>query len=238
MKKHMKRLPAPRSLRITRKTAVWAVRPSPGPHPLGRSIPLLTLLRDFLHVADNAREAVALLTAGEVHVDGRVVRSSKFPVGLMDVVSLPGRKEHHRILLDHLGRLQPVLIESSEAGWKLCRVEGKTTLPGGITQLNLHDGRNILVKKEHPATGTTLKLQLPKQTIAATFPRTSGNLALLIGGKHAGEVGHLDQVLVSRTPRANVARFREGFDTIADYVFIIGKEAPEIRLPESPAVTA
>jgi small subunit ribosomal protein S4e len=236
MKKHLKRLPAARSLRISRKTHIWAVKSSPGPHPLDRSIPLLTLLRDFLHLVDNAREGVALLTAGEVLVDGRVVRSSKFPVGLMDVVSLPGRKEHYRILLDHLGRLAPAAIESSEAGWKLCRVEGKTTLRGGITQLNLHDGRNLLVKKDDLPTGTTLKLQLPKQTVAASFPQVSGNLALLIGGQHAGEVGHLDQVLESRNPRANVARFREGFDTIVDYVFIIGKEAPEIRLPESPAV--
>ena len=236
MKKHMKRLPAPRALKITRKTSVWAVKPAPGPHPKDRSIPLLTLVRDFLHLADNAREAVALLTAGEVHVDGRVVRQSKFPVGLMDVITLPSRKENYRILIDARGRLVPTPVPANEAGWKLCRVEGKTTLPGGATQVNLHDGRNIIVAKGAPPTGTTLKLSLPKQQVSASFPRTPGSVALLIGGQHAGEVGHLETIQTSRTSRANTARFKEGFDTIVDYVFVIGKETPEIRLPESSAV--
>ena len=57
-----------------------------------------------------------------------------------------------------------------------------------------------------------------------------------MGGQHAGEVGHLEQVVETRNPRANVARFKEGFDTIVDYVFVIGKETPEIKLPEAAAV--
>ena len=236
MKKHLKRLPAPRAMRMQRKVAAWAVKPAPGPHPVDRSLPILTLLRDFLHLTDNAREAVALLTAGEIQVDGRVVRHSKFPTGLMDVVSIPARKEHYRILLDPRGKLTPVPIDASEATWKLCRVEGKTTVRGGATQVNLHDGRNLLVSKTPPATGTTLKLQLPDQKVAVAYPRAPGSVALLVGGQHAGEVGHLEQVVETRNPRANVARFKEGFDTIVDYVFVIGKETPEIKLPEAAAV--
>jgi len=236
VKKHLKRMPAPRALKIKRKAAYWAVKPSPGPHPLERSIPLLSLIRDFLRIADNAREAVALLSGGEVRVDGRVVRSAKFPVGLMDVVSLPARKENYRILLDARGKLVPVSIEAAEASWKLCRVEDKTTLRGGLVQLNLHDGRNLLAPKRSPPTGATLKLKLPKQEIVGELPREPGNVALLIGGQHVGEIGHLEQIVKSRNPRANVARFKEGFDTIVDYVFIIGKERPEVRLPEAPAV--
>jgi len=236
MKKHLKRLPAPRALTIQRKVAYWATKPSPGAHPGDRAIPLLSLVRDFLKLADNAREAVAILHAGAVLVDGRIVREGKFPVGLMDVVSLPSRKEHYRIGLDVRGKLTPVSIEASEAGWKLCRVEDKTTIRGGKTQVNLHDGRNLVLAKGGPTTGTTLKIQVPKQKVVGEFPRDKGAVALLIGGQHVGEVGHLETIQESRNPRANVARFQEGFDTVVDYVFMIGKERPEIRLPETPAV--
>jgi len=237
MKKHLKRLPAPRALKIQRKISIWATRPSPGAHPGDRAIPLGSLVRDFLRLADNAREAVAILHSGAVHVDGRVVREAKFPVGLMDVVSLPSRKEHYRIGLDVRGKLVPVTIEASEAGWKLCRVEDKTTIRGGRTQVNLHDGRNLILAKGGPSTGTTLKIQVPKQKVVGEFPREKGSVALLIGGQHAGEIGHLETIQESRNPRANVARFQEGFDTVVDYVFMIGKEKPEIRLPEMSAVT-
>jgi len=40
MKKHLKRLNAPRTLNIKRKIKTWTIRSSPGPHPLEESIPL------------------------------------------------------------------------------------------------------------------------------------------------------------------------------------------------------
>ncbi|TLZ94001.1 MAG: 30S ribosomal protein S4e, partial [Methanobacteriota archaeon] len=52
VKKHLKRLPAPRSWSIPRKTHFWIVRPSPGPHGIGESVPLGSILRDMLKVCD------------------------------------------------------------------------------------------------------------------------------------------------------------------------------------------
>jgi len=53
MGKHQKRIAAPRSWRIGRKTAYWTVKPRPGPHPGDRSMPLLLIIRDMLQLADN-----------------------------------------------------------------------------------------------------------------------------------------------------------------------------------------
>ncbi|HYM40940.1 MAG TPA: 30S ribosomal protein S4e, partial [Thermoplasmata archaeon] len=70
MKKHMKRLPAPRSWAIARKTEFWVAKPSPGPHPLDRAVPVGLILRDMLHVCDTARAARHILTGRHVLIDG------------------------------------------------------------------------------------------------------------------------------------------------------------------------
>ncbi len=63
MKKHLKRLPAPRSWTLSRKTDFWVAKPSPGPHPIEASVPLGLILRDMLKVCDTAREARHILNA-------------------------------------------------------------------------------------------------------------------------------------------------------------------------------
>lgn len=236
MKKHLKRLPAPRAWRLARKEFVWAYKPRPGPHPLEGSLPIASVLRESLGLVDTGREAERVIFSRHVLVDGRPVTDPKFPVGLMDVVTLVPTKAHYRVLLDALGRLALVPIDASEAGWKLCRVEDRGTVRGGKTQLRLHDGRNLLVGKAEHATGTTLRLEVPGQKVVAALPLEAGHIALLTGGQHAGELVHVERVERTRNPRANLVHFTEGFSTIVDYVFVVGKEAPEIRVPEAQAV--
>jgi len=238
MKKHLKRLSAPRTWRIERKTAVWATKPSPGPHPADESVPLGNILRDMLHHCDSAREARAILSSRTVEVDGRIVTNPKSSVGIMDVLAVRATKESYRMVVDRLGRLRLVSIRPEDADWKLCRIEDKTTVGGGKVQLNLHDGRNILLTSNAYATGTTLKIAIPKQKVLTEFPLAAGALALLIGGQHVGEIVHVDRVERTRKPRANVVHFHEGFSTDIDKVFVIGRDTPEIPIPEVAAVEA
>ncbi len=236
MKKHMKRLPAPRSWAIARKTEFWVSKPSPGPHPVDRCVPLGLILRDMLHVCDTAREARHILNGRHVLIDGRPVTDPKFPVGLMDVLSLQDTKAHYRMLVDRRGRMHLQSVEAPEAAWKLCRVENKTTVRGGKIQVNLHDGRNLLLTQDAHKTGTTLKLELPGQKVLGAFDLTEGSTALITGGKHVGELAHILAVQKTRNPRANVVTFREGFSTDVDKVFVVGKEAAEVRVPEVSAL--
>ena len=236
MKKHLKRLPAPRSWSLPRKTEFWAPKPSPGPHPIQQSVPLGLILRDMLHLCDNAREARHILNGRGVKVDGRVVVDPKFPVGLLDVLSLDEVKSHYRMLVDTRGRMALVGIEDPDSKWKLCRIEDKTTVGGGKTQLNLHDGRNILLAKDAYKTGTTLKLQIPTQKVVEHFELAKGAPVLVTGGKHVGEIAHVLEVQRTRNPRANTVTFKEGFSTDIDKVFVVGKEVPTIKAPEVPAL--
>jgi small subunit ribosomal protein S4e len=236
VKKHLKRLPAPRSWSVPRKTDFWIIKPSPGPHAIGSSVPLGIILRDMLKLCDTAREARHVLNNRGVLVDGRVVTEPKFPVGLMDVLSLRETKAHYRMLVDTRGRMALVPIEDGDAKWKLCRVEDKTTVHGGKTQLNLHDGRNVLLAKDTYKTGTTLKLDVPGQKVVEHYELAKGAPVLVTGGQHVGQIAHVAEVQRTRNPRANIVTFTEGFSTDIDKVFVLGGEAPLIRTPEVSAI--
>ncbi len=132
-------------------------------------------------------------------VDGRVVTDLRFPVGLMDVVSIPKIEQHYRMMLDRNGKLRLVKVPEGKQAWKLCRIEGKTTVTGGKTQLNLHDGRNLLVAKDAYKTGDVLKLELPSQKILEIYKLSKGNIALVIAGAHVGEIVVIEEYIVTRT---------------------------------------
>ncbi|MFP4546350.1 MAG: 30S ribosomal protein S4e [Methanomassiliicoccales archaeon] len=236
MSKNMKRLTAPRSWPIARKTAYWATKPAPGPHPIERSIPVSMVIRDMLHLCDTANEAKYVVGKKEVLVDGRPPKSSRFPVGLMDVVSIPKLDQHSRMLLDHRGKFRLVDIGGGQEKWKLCRIESKTTLKGGVTQLNLHDGRNLTTEQDSHSTGDVLKIGVPIQEVMGTFKLTEGNTAMVISGAHAGEVAVIKEVEITRSHLQNVVRFQDGTSTVKANVFVIGTKTPEIELPEASVV--
>jgi len=231
MSKHLKRLASPRSWTIPRKTKKWVVKASPGPHPLEQSIPLLLAVREFLNIANINAEARRIIGNGDIMVDGKTVRKYKFPVGLMDVISIPKLNLQYRLLLDQRGKLVFVKISKDEAKWKLVRIENKTTIPGGKIQLNLHDGRNILLTKNKYKTGDVLKLLIPTQKIQTAYPFESGNIAMLIGGNHVGEFATINRYEEIKNPKPNIVYF-DGFSTVKEYVFVVGQEKPEITVPE------
>jgi len=236
MTKDMKRLTAPRSWPVPRKTHYWIAKPSPGPHGTEESMPVVVVLRDLLQLADTAKEAKHILNNQDVLVDGRVVSDYEFPVGLMDVVSIPKINQHYRMLLDRKGKFRLVKLTEGNQGWKLCRIEGKATVPGGKTQLNLHDGRNILVAKDSYKAGDVLKIELPGQKILDTYKLTKGNTALIIGGSNVGELEVIEDYVVKRATAPNLVKFKDGKLTVKNNVFVVGTKAPEIELPEASAL--
>ncbi len=235
MSKHMKRLASPRRWTIEKKHAKWTMKPTAGAHAAELSLPLGIVLRDYLGVADTAREARRVVGQGDVLVDGRPAQGLKRSVGLMDVVSIPKNEDHYRVLMDHRGRVLLVPVSEDQAGWKLVRIDGKTTIKGGRTQLNLHDGRNLVLDEDDYKTGDVLQLKLPEQELAGHYPLEEGNIALIIGGSHAGELATVDGVDVSRNPQENLVHLTKGDEeltTVKSYVFVVGEDQPVITVPE------
>ena len=130
---HLKRLAMPRSWPLPRKTSIWVTRPTPGAHSLELCMPISLVIRDVLGYARSTREVRHILHNGHALIDGRVCKDVRRGVGLMDVLTLGD--SHYRCVLDHNGRLRYRTISADEAGWKVCRIEGKNTIKGGKTQL-------------------------------------------------------------------------------------------------------
>lgn len=234
MSKHLKRLNAPRSLQLHRKEKTWTIKSSPGPHPLNKSIPLGLVVRDYLSLCDTYKESKRIIANGEVLVDGVKRKNHKFPCGLMDVISIPKLKKDFRVLFDQRGKLTLVPISSKDAGWKLCRIEDKTVVKGKQIQLNLHDGENKLVEKDEYKTGDVLKISFKDKKISDVYPFTKGNVSMVIGGSHVGEIANILDVEIISSSKSNVARMKgtKEFSTLKDHVFPIGKTKPVITLPE------
>ncbi|MCD6263994.1 30S ribosomal protein S4e [Candidatus Bathyarchaeota archaeon] len=240
-KRHMKREVSPVFWPIHRKEKVWAIRPSPGPHGIAESFPLLVILRDLLGYAETRREAKIIIKEGKVKVDGRVRYDERFPVGLMDVVEIPDVEQYFRVLPSKKGlTLHPISREESR--FKLCKIVSKTTVKGGHIQLNLHDGRNLLIRVEdplHPVEDVyrvhdVLKIGLPGQELEDHLRFEEKALALVTGGKSRGKYGQilgverhpgLPTMVTLRTPEGEEVR------TIIDYVFPVGVDSPIISLP-------
>ena len=168
----------------------------------------------------------------QVLVDGKVVTEEKFPVGLMDVISVPANGKHYRMLLDDRGKFILVEITEDRAKWKLCRIENKTYVSGGRLQLNLHDGRNVLVESDSYKTGDVLKIEVPSQKILEAFKLVQGNVAMIVSGSNAGQINVVEEQIEERSTAPNLVRFKNGKLTVKDNVFVIGNKTPEVILPE------
>jgi len=245
----LKRKPAPRFWPIHRKESVWIVRPSSGPHSLEKCLPLSVVLRDILGVAETRKEAKKIISQGKVYVDGKVRRKDDFPVGLMDVISMPDLKKFYRILPSHKG-LFLNSINKEEASFKLFRVEGRTIVKNGASQIALHDGSNMLVKVEDPEnppevvyeTFDTLKVGLPEKQVLDQLKTKKGNVAIITGGKNIGKQGKIVEIEKTEAKKRRnalvVIEDEKGnrYQTILDFVFSIGGAKPLISLPEAPSV--
>ncbi|MBT8172359.1 30S ribosomal protein S4e [Candidatus Bathyarchaeota archaeon] len=242
---HLKRKPAPKLWPIHRKEAVWTVMPKPGPHSLSRSLPLALVIRDMLGFAKTAKEAKKIISNGKIRVNGKIRKDERFLVGLMDVVSIPEIKKFFRVLPSKKGLLLHT-ISSDDVGFKLSRIENKTIVKGGTVSLDLDDGSNFLIdadasqslEKEIYNTLNVLKVSIPDRELLGYMKLNEGSIAIVIGGKNMGQVGKVvmieKQADKKRRDLLVTLKNEKGnqFQTILDYVFVVGDTTSSISLPE------
>ncbi len=215
------------------KEKKWVVRPRPGPHKKLQSIPLLVVVRDILKLVDNASDAKRIIKAKEIFVDGKPRLDFKYPVGLFDVIEIPKLDKYYRVVPSKAG-LDLIEIPKQEAKLKLCKINGKTMVKNGILQLNLHDGKNVLLKKKEAfKTGDSVLIELPSQKIVNHIKMDKEMLSIITGGQNRGTIAKIKEVIIKRTREVNkiICETKDKeFEAIADYVFVVGRIKPEIKV--------
>jgi len=236
--KHLKRLSAPITYKIPRKTGVWTIKASPGPHPADRSIPIAILIRDILRIASTLREVKYILRKGYVKVDEKIVRDYKYPVGLMDVIEFIPENKFYRILPHKINLLYPYEVNDLDKFIKPLQIKRKIMVKGGKIQITVHDGRNFIFSKEEEyyslKPGDSIIYKIDSRSLGEYIKLEPGNLALVTGGSKIGKVGKIHKVEKLHPLKPKIVRLESDktlFETIIDYVFPIGKEKPIINLP-------
>lgn len=224
---HLKRLAVPRTWKLERKKNRYITRAYPGAHPSEHSMALSVVMRNLIKCVKTRKEVKYALATTEILIDGSRVHDDKVPLGVMDVITFNQSEQSYRVVLDALGHIRTIEIKGNEVSKKPSKITGKTILKGKKTQLNLSDGRNVLVDKDPYKVGDTIVLNLPDQKILEHFPLTKGACVYLMGGNHIGAVCELEDIFGEKIM---VKTGKESFETNKEYAFVVGKQKPCITL--------
>jgi len=234
MSDHLKRLNAPDSWHIAKKTTKFITKTAPGPHN-ANAMPIAVWLRDHMGLARNLKEVKQILHQNDVIINGRYCRDAKVGIGIFDIISLPKINKFYRILRDKNGRHVSIEVDAEAAKTRLCKVKNKTVVAGGKVQLNMRDGVNLLADNTYKA-GDSIVLSLEPETrfeIVDHFPFAVGNMAMVIGGRHSGKVARIVDIvkIPGSVPNKIILEdetTKTRFDTIAPYIYMVGKQTPAI----------
>jgi len=224
MTNHQKRLSVPNSWPVEHKTETFTVKAGAGPHGEA-GVPLVILLRDVLEYVDSKKEARYALNEDNVLVNGTAVSDEQLPIGMFDILAFTEREEYYRVFPDEGGRLTLTPIDAEDADGKLGKITGKQQVSGGATQLTLHDGQNVQLEdaSEYSAKDS-LVIGTEDTEILAHFPYEEGALVTAVSGSHAGEIGTIDEIVVTPGSGANTVRVEQddgSFETVEEYVVVI-----------------
>lgn len=220
---HLKRLSVPTSWSVKKKGITFIARPSPGPHKKSQAMTLNYIVKDLLKIAQTTREVKKVLHAGNILVDTIARKDHHFPVGVMDIITIPSQKESYVSLYADDGKFILKKLKSHTEE-KLCKIIGKRILAKKKVQLNLYDGKNLLIDKDSYKVGDTILLA--KGRIVKHLKMEKGALIYLIGGKHIGKLGQLIEIKHFKgmeNDRIIIESGEKKIETLKDYAFIIEK---------------
>ena len=197
MSNHQKRLSVPNSWPVERKENTFTVKADAGPH--GESgVPLLIVLRDVLSYVDSRKEARYALNQDAVLVNGDAISDEARPIGMFDILAFPSREEYFRVFPGEGGRLALTPIDEDAASSRLGKLTGKQQVSGGEFQLTLHDGTTLQVEDASDySVNDSLVIGNEDKDVVAHFTYEEGALVTAVDGQHAGEIGEVDEIIVT-----------------------------------------
>lgn len=221
-----KRYSAPKFWKVKTKEKKYVVSPLAGPHSKEECIPLGVVLRDILGHARTMSESRKILATGAVKINNLVRKGYAFPLGLMDVADVGG--DLYRVVPSKKG-LSLLKIDSKDSNIKLVKIKNKTIIKGKKTQLNFHDGTNMLVDKDSYKTSDVVSIDTAHNLIKDAVKFEKGSFAVVTGGHNAGfkgKIEHIDKALKTVT----LANGDTKLPVPIRYVFVVGREASIVNI--------
>ena len=226
VKRHLKRINAPKTWNIQRRGIVYISRGNPGSMEARLTMPIVNVLKYMLQLVKTVKEVKYLLKTEEILVNGKKVNDHEHPVCFTDILSLPKTNAHYRMLLGSDGMLCLVPISAEEASYKILKIIGKGFVKGKL-QFRLMDGRNIFFEKPHYKVHDSLLIKLPEHIVKEHLKCEKGMLVLLYKGKHMGKIGTLEDI------KGDIVTVKTGadvYETKKEYIMVVGKDKPEIKM--------
>ncbi len=223
---HLKRLATTKAWPIHRKETVYTTRPSPGPHRATESLPLNVVMRDLLKITASTKETKNILNSGKILIDQKARRDHRFPVGIMDILSIPELKRGYLVLHDRRGKFALHEISHEDSETKLCKVVNKRVIKGKKMQLNLYDGKNVNVDSDDYKVGDSVHVSLKEMKVTKHLKLGKGALIYLTGGRHVGKYGELAEIKHFKGIEEDRIVIRSGKDeieTLKSYAFVVDK---------------
>ena len=226
IKKHLKRLKAPKKWMLSKLGGIWAPNPKSGPHKKMESFPLILILRNKLNYALNTREVTQILQKKEIKIDGKIRIEKNYPTGIMDIVTIEKTKENFRVLYDKIGRFTLQRIGLAESSFKLCKVLKLKKGPGSIPFLVTHDGRTIRFPDPLIKMNDSVVFDLIEKKIIDFIKFGIGTLCIVTGGSNIGKIGVITHKENNQGINS-IVRLKDNehyeFSTKLSNVFAIGK---------------
>ena len=187
---YLKRQSVPKTWPVTRKGTAYLVRPKSS---INNGVPLLVILREVLGVVQNRNEAKKILLTKQILLNGKEARDERETAQLFDVITIIPSNKNYKTIISKNKKFDFVEIPNNEAGCKVAKIVNKKTLKGKKTQLNLSDGRNFLSDIKCN-TGDSIIIDFAGKKIDKCLPMEKGRNVFVFSGKHAGQVGVLEEV--------------------------------------------
>ncbi|KAG5598457.1 hypothetical protein H5410_029827 [Solanum commersonii] len=188
LKKHLKRLNAPKHWMLDKLGGAFAPKPSSGPHKSRECLPLVIIMRNRLKYALTYREVISILMQRQVMVDGKVRTDKTYPAGFMDV-AFNSRLMRTSVSFMTLRDDSVFTARDEESKFKLCKVRSVQFGQKGIPYLNTYDGRTIRYPDPLIKANDTIKLDLESNKIVDFIKFDVGNVVMVTGGRNRGRVG-------------------------------------------------
>ncbi len=180
---HLTRADVNRETPIPRKGTQYIARPL---SHMNHAITALSAVRDVLHLAQTAREVKEMIKEKKLKINGRVVRDMREPLLLLSLFEADKR---YKVILLPTGRFA---FEPTKETTRVVKVINKKVLSNKETQINLHDGTNLL-SSESIKVGDSLEIDLMCKFVRV-LPLKEGARVMVNSGRNVGAIGTISRV--------------------------------------------